>query len=88
MEVAKVTSKGQITIPIAIRKSLGVHEGDKVLFVEQNGQIVLMNSTMEALRQAQIAFAGEAEKAGLRNEDDVVQMMREFRQERYDARND
>ena len=88
MEVAKVTSKGQITIPIAIRKSLGVHAGDKVLFVEQNGQIVLMNSTMEALRQAQIAFAGEAEKAGLRNEDDVVQMMREFRQERYDARND
>ena len=88
MEVAKVTSKGQITIPIAIRKSLGVQEGDKVLFVEQNGQIVLMNSTMEALRQAQIAFAGEAEKAGLRNEDDVVQMMREFRQERYDARND
>ncbi len=88
MEIAKVTSKGQITIPIAIRKSLGVREGDKVLFVEQNGQIVLMNSSMDALRRAQIAFAGEAERAGLRDEDDVVQMMRAFRQERYDARND
>ena len=31
MEIAKITSKGQITIPIAIRKLLGVKEGDKVL---------------------------------------------------------
>lgn len=33
---AKVTSKGQITIPIEIRRALGVKAGDKVVF-EQNG---------------------------------------------------
>lgn len=82
MDLAKVTSKGQITIPISIRKKLGVKEGDKVLFVEENGRIVLVNSTMAALRHAQQAFAGEAERAGLRDEDDVVQMMKDFRQER------
>ena len=27
MELAKVTSKGQITIPIEIRKKLGIKEG-------------------------------------------------------------
>ena len=36
MELAKVTSKGQITIPIDIRKKLGIREGDKILFMEEN----------------------------------------------------
>jgi AbrB family looped-hinge helix DNA binding protein len=29
---ATVTSKGQITIPVEIRRSLGLHEGDQVVF--------------------------------------------------------
>jgi len=33
MEIAKVSSKGQITIPIEIRKKLNLKEGDKVVFV-------------------------------------------------------
>ena len=39
MELAKVTSKGQITIPIEIRKKLGIKNGDKILFVEESGRI-------------------------------------------------
>ncbi|MDY3747139.1 MAG: AbrB/MazE/SpoVT family DNA-binding domain-containing protein [Lachnospiraceae bacterium] len=84
MELAKVTSKGQITIPIEIRKKLGIKAGSKVLFLEENGRIYLTNSSMEALREAQAAFAGEVEQAGLTNEDDVIAMMKEFRQERTD----
>ena len=49
MELAKVTSKGQITIPIEIRKKLGIKEGSKVLFLEEAGRIYLANSSMEAL---------------------------------------
>ena len=30
MELAKLTSKGQITLPIAVRRKLGVKDGDKV----------------------------------------------------------
>ena len=82
MEVAKITSKGQITIPIEIRRKLGVKEGDKVLFVENQGRIIMMNSTMEALHKAQAAFDGEAERLGLENEDDVVAMIGELRRER------
>jgi len=33
MELAKVTSKGQITIPIAIRNLLGIKDGDKLLWL-------------------------------------------------------
>ena len=82
MELAKVTSKGQITIPVDIRRKLGVKEGDKVLFVEDCGRIYVMNSSMEALRQAQAAFAGEADRLGLRNEQDVADMISELRRER------
>ena len=81
MELAKITSKGQITIPIEIRRKLGVKEGDKVLFLEDAGRVYLLNSSMEALREAQAAFSGEAQRVGLKDEDDVISMMREFRRE-------
>ncbi len=82
MELAKVTSKGQVTIPIEIRKKLGIKEGSKVLFLEEAGRIYLTNSSMEALREAQTAFAGEAERVGFETEEDVVAMIREMRMER------
>ncbi len=82
MELAKLTSKGQITIPIDIRRKLGIKEGDKILFIEEAGRIYILNSSMEALREAQAAFSGEAERVGLKNEDDVVAMMKEFRKKR------
>ena len=82
MDVAKVTSKGQITIPIDIRRRLGVKEGDKILFIEEQGKIVMMNSSMEALRKAQTAFSGEAERLGLKDEQDVADLVSELRRER------
>ena len=82
MELAKVTSKGQITIPIEIRRKLGIKEGSKVLFLEEAGRIYLANSSMEALREAQLAFMGEAERVGLKNEEDVVSMIKKLREER------
>ena len=82
MDVAKVTSKGQITIPIDIRRRLGVKEGDKILFIEEQGKIVMMNSSMEALRKAQAAFSGEAERLGLKDEQDVTDLVNELRRER------
>lgn len=82
MEIAKVTSKGQITIPIDIRRKLGIKEGSKVLFIEEAGKIYLLNSSMEALQEAQMAFAGEAGKAGLETEADVVTMIKQSGEER------
>ena len=81
MELAKVTYKGQVTIPVEIRKKLGIREGDKVLFIEEGNKIVIMNSTMVALKEAQEAFRGEASRVGLRDEQDVVGMIKEMRRE-------
>ena len=81
MELAKITSKGQITIPKDVRKKLGVKGGDKVLFVEEGGRIVMMNASMQALRDIQNAFIGAAEEAGLESEQDIVTMIKELRQD-------
>jgi len=44
MEIAKITFNGQITIPVEIRKELNLKPGDKVLFIKENGKIILTNS--------------------------------------------
>lgn len=82
MEIAKITSKGQVTIPIDIRRKLGVKEGDKILFIEEAGKVYILNASIEALRKAQVAFAGEAQRVGLNDENDAVAMIKELRRER------
>lgn len=81
MELAKVTSKGQITIPIDIRKKMGIRNGDKLLFIEEGNRVYIYNSSIEALREAQSEFAGEAERAGLKNDHDVMAIIKELRRE-------
>ena len=41
MVTAKVTSKGQITIPKTVRERLGVFSGDDIGFEERDGMLVL-----------------------------------------------
>ncbi len=36
---AKITSKGQVTIPIEVRRALGVSTGDRIAFEQQDGEI-------------------------------------------------
>jgi AbrB family looped-hinge helix DNA binding protein len=46
MATAAVTSKGQITIPLEVRKKLGIKPGDRVRFVEgERGEIILKPKT-------------------------------------------
>lgn len=82
MELAKVTSKGQITIPADIRKKYGFQEGGKVVFLEDNDRVYIVNSTMLALKEAQSELKGLATELGLENEEDVVEMIKSFRKER------
>jgi AbrB family looped-hinge helix DNA binding protein len=38
---AKVTSKGQVTVPKAVREALGISEGDEVLFRVEGHHAIL-----------------------------------------------
>jgi AbrB family looped-hinge helix DNA binding protein len=80
MEVAKITNRGQITIPVDIRKKLSLKEGGKVIFSKDDGKVIFANA-------AKIAFAGEAERLGIKNEQDVLDMVDEVRSEMWAERN-
>lgn len=80
MNLAKISANGQITVPIEIRRQLGLKSGDKVLFLQkQNGEIVVSNASAAAIRKAQIAFAGAAEALNVSNEEDIQALVDEAR---------
>ena len=85
MELAKITTKGQITLPINIRRTLKLNDGDKVAFIKKDGQYVVINPTILAFENARKAFEGEAERLGLKDIDDVVALVKEVRSERRAA---
>jgi antitoxin PrlF len=43
---AALTSKGQITIPVEVRRKMGLKTGDRLLFIEgENGEFILKPKT-------------------------------------------
>jgi AbrB family looped-hinge helix DNA binding protein len=79
MELATVTSKGQITIPVKIRNKLSLKTGDQVFFMEEKGKIVFQNASQIALSTIQKEMDGKAEEAGFKTEEDVVDYVKELR---------
>lgn len=52
-QASRLTSKGQITIPVAVRRALSLREGDRVVFrVEGDRAIVARSPDLLALRGA------------------------------------
>jgi len=41
METSVVTVKGQIVVPVKIRRKFGIKKGTKVAFIEQNGKLMI-----------------------------------------------
>lgn len=54
MSTAKLTSKGQMTLPKDVRDALGLKPGDKVDFVEEQGRFVVKPRTRSAMELAGI----------------------------------
>ena len=72
MPSATVTSKGQITIPIAVRKSLGLEAGDRIDFLEtengdytirpKTGSIMEMKGILQKLGYAPLGYTPSIEE--------------------------
>jgi AbrB family looped-hinge helix DNA binding protein len=82
MEIAEVTSKGQITIPQGIREKLSLRKGDKVIFFEENGKIFFQNSNSVVLSTFQQSMEGAAKEAGFDGPDDVTEYIKQLRKSR------
>lgn len=81
MVLAKLTSKGQITVPKEIREKLRLKEGDKVFFVEEKGKIYFSNASQIALKQIQDDLIDDASASDLKTEEDVVNYIKALRNE-------
>ena len=78
---AKVMSKGQITLPVDIRKNMRLAVGDRVALIFENDRVIMMNPAIYAMEVLQKEMEGEAEKAGLTTEEDIINLCREIRAE-------
>ena len=84
MNLAKISANGQITVPIEIRRLLGLKSGDKILFCQnKNGEIVVSNASASAsaaaIYRAQAAFSGAADAMGIADEEDIQRLVDELR---------
>ena len=73
MEIAYVTSKGQLVIPARLRKRHGIKPGTKIGFIERDGEIVIQPITKEFIRsvcgmlKSQSSATGELMKVRARD---------------------
>jgi len=42
MKTSLVTTKGQVTIPVDVRHRLGIHQGDRVGFLYEDGKVIIL----------------------------------------------
>lgn len=75
MATAKITSKGQITLPKEVRRRLGIGPGDEVDFIEEDGVYVLKKRVKESPFDVYVGFLKG------RRGPDTDQIMRQLRGE-------
>ncbi len=81
MEIAKLSSKGQITIPINIREKLQLKTGDKIVIQEEDGRFYFDNAALVSFKRVENSFKGAAKHAGFDNEEAMQDYMLDIRKE-------
>jgi AbrB family looped-hinge helix DNA binding protein len=81
LNTAKVMSKGQITLPIDIRRNMGLSTGDRVALIYENSRVILINPAVYAMETLQREMTGEWEKADIHSEADLDALIHEIRAE-------
>ena len=70
-----------VMIPKDVREVLGVSNGDKVTFIVEGETVRVVNAAVYAMQMLQLRMLGEAEKAGITSEEDVLALVRSVRNE-------
>lgn len=78
---AKVMAKGQVTIPKDVREVLGVASGDRISFIVEDNTVRIVNSAVYAMQLLQSEMTGEAERAGLNSDEEIIRLVKEVRNE-------
>ncbi len=72
----RVTSKGQVTIPIEIRDRLGIVPSSDVEFVEEGGHVVLRKTTVTSARGRRLVEAMRGKSTVKMTTDQIMALTR------------
>ncbi|MBI2654222.1 AbrB/MazE/SpoVT family DNA-binding domain-containing protein [Candidatus Woesearchaeota archaeon] len=81
IEMGKISSRGQISIPADIRERLGLEEGTKVLFFAEEDTLLMKKVTEQSFAEITKPLKLAAKQAGMK-EKDVPAMIQRFRNKR------
>lgn len=77
--LTKITTRGQIVIPFEIRKKLGLKNGDKLIFIEENERIIMEKDVRPDPENARNALTGEAKQVSLKAGNEAFGTVKELR---------
>ena len=83
IEMATVSSRGQICIPNEIREEMGLKEGSKILFALTGDSLIMKKVSMETF--AEITKPLREAKKKIR-EDEVVDLIHKIRKEKREKK--
>lgn len=79
IEMGKLSTRGQIAIPASIRKEMGLHDGNKVLFLlDDNNTLLVKKVTRKTFGEVTAPLREAARKASMK-EQDVPEIVTSFR---------
>ncbi|HLC19767.1 MAG TPA: AbrB/MazE/SpoVT family DNA-binding domain-containing protein [Candidatus Nanoarchaeia archaeon] len=78
IEIGRISSRGQIAIPVDIREHLGLEDGTKVLFFTENDTLLMKKVTEQSFAQITKPLKLAAKKVGMK-ESDVSDIVHRFR---------
>jgi len=80
-EEAKLTSKGQITIPKSVRTQLGLKPGKSVLFIPEGREVVMVPKVKDSLEDLKRIRKELEEEGKLISEKEFRQMIKESKKD-------
>jgi antitoxin PrlF len=80
MEISRMSSKGQVIIPRSVRERLNLQEGDKIVFMEENGKFTITKASTLSFNHLANEIAQMAEKKGI-TEEDMLEELERVREE-------
>ncbi len=91
--LAKVTRKGQMTIPQPLREELGIEPGDYIVMRPLMGGILISKASVtpevkaeDVLRHLVASIGQTAERKGLREDEGLDEMIESIQQRLYQER--
>jgi len=69
IEIGKISSRGQVSIPSDIRNRMGLAEGTKVLFLLEDDTLLIKRIHQRSFAEITKPLREAAKKAGMKEED-------------------